>query len=283
MNIKTLRLAAAFWIVTIFTVQAGPTLTSNLGIRLWSNEPPHVSESDDSGNRRCGFIIESEAFGGFSPTRPAPAPHSYWRADKLTDDFVRALHNSHELIVAIKSGVWYQSPLISTDLAFTVLNRCGDVIMVNSHRVPMLPPQAVLAPQPAITEVPLLRNHYGTFTLLATLNGTTTLPFTLDTGASRVTLPRGVALELMRNGSLTVSDYVGHAVSTLADGSRRRDMLYRLRSITIGGLRVPDVECSIGDERSSLLLGQSFLSKFRSWSIDNSRGVLVLTAVQTPR
>jgi clan AA aspartic protease (TIGR02281 family) len=283
MNIKTLGLAAVFWIVTIFTVQAGPTLIGDLGTRLWPNEPPRVWELDDSSNRRCSFVIDSEAAGGFFQTRPVGAPHSYWRADKPTNDSVRALHNGHKLIVATESGEWHRFPLTRIDVAFSILIRCGNAIMVNSHRVPMLSTRAAPAPQPSITEVPLLRNHYGTFTLLATLNGTTTLPFTLDTGASRVTLPRSVALELMRNGSLTASDYVGHAVSTLADGSRRGDILYRLRSVTIGGLKVPDVECSIGDERSSLLLGQSFLSKFRSWSIDNSRSVLVLTAAQAPR
>ena len=133
-----------------------------------------------------------------------------------------------------------------------------------------------LAAQASIHEVPLVRDRHGTFTLLATLNGTTTLAFTLDTGATNVTIPQSIAQELMRDGSLTVADYVGNAVSILADGTKRHDTLYRLRSVTIGGLTVTDVECSVGDEGSALLLGQSFLSKFGSWSVDNGRGVLVL-------
>ena len=133
-----------------------------------------------------------------------------------------------------------------------------------------------LAAQASIHEVPLVRDRHGTFTLLATLNGTTTLAFTLDTGATNVTIPQSIAQELMRDGSLTVADYVGNAVSILADGTKRHDTLYRLRSVTIGGLTVTDVECSVGDNGSALLLGQSFLSKFGSWSVDNGRAVLVL-------
>jgi hypothetical protein len=41
-------------------------------------------------------------------------------------------------------------------------------------------------------------------------------------------------------------------------------------------LTVTDVQCKVGEAGSSLLLGHSFLQKFRFDSIDNNRGVLVL-------
>lgn len=78
-----------------------------------------------------------------------------------------------------------------------------------------------MGPQP-VTEVPLGRSH-GTFTLKATVNGMTTLPFTLDSGASAVVIPRSVAEELIQNGTLTEDDYVGPVVSSLADGSLHRN------------------------------------------------------------
>jgi hypothetical protein len=143
---------------------------------------------------------------------------------------------------------------------------------------PVLPgyPAQPSHPQPTMTEVPLLRGRYGTLILLATLNGTTTHAFTLDTGASKVTIPRDIAMELIRKGSLTSADYRSDAIGVLADGSKRRGSLYTLRSITVGGRTVTNVECLVGDDGGSLLLGQSFLQKFGSWSIDNVRGVLHL-------
>ena len=39
---------------------------------------------------------------------------------------------------------------------------------------------------------------------------------------------------------------------------------------------VENVRASIGDVKGSLLLGQSFLEKFKSWSMDNTNHELVL-------
>jgi clan AA aspartic protease (TIGR02281 family) len=141
--------------------------------------------------------------------------------------------------------------------------------------LPMNPQPAQPAGPQAVTEVPLGRSH-GTFTLRATVNGMTTLPFTLDSGASAVVIPRSVAEELIQNGTLTDDDYVGPTVSSLADGSLHRNDVITLHSITVGGQTVNNVKCVVGDEGSSLLLGETFLHKFKSWKIDNSRGVLTL-------
>ena len=123
-----------------------------------------------------------------------------------------------------------------------------------------------------VTEVPLGQNH-GTFTLRATVNGKTTLPFTLDSGASAVVIP---AEELIRNGTPTQDDYVGPGVSSLADGNVHRNDVIILHFITVDGQTINDVKCMVGDEGSSLLLGETFLNKFRFWKIDNARSVLTL-------
>ena len=129
--------------------------------------------------------------------------------------------------------------------------------------------------QPAIIEVPFERDAADTLSIQATLNGTTPLTFLLDTGASNVVIPKGVAARLMREGTLTPADYIGDSTYIMG-GHRRHSAKYRLKSVTVGRLTVTDVKCTISEAGSSLLLGQSFLQKFRSYSIDNSRGVLVL-------
>jgi hypothetical protein len=39
---------------------------------------------------------------------------------------------------------------------------------------------------------------------------------------------------------------------------------------------VYDVPCVVGDDNTSMLLGQSVLQKFRSWSVDNKNGRFVV-------
>jgi predicted aspartyl protease len=73
--------------------------------------------------------------------------------------------------------------------------------------------------------------------------------------------------------------YIGQGSYTTADGSEHETSLYRLDSLTVGGLTVTNVECLISSGEAgqqASLLGLSFLRKFRSWSINNARNVLVL-------
>jgi predicted aspartyl protease len=62
----------------------------------------------------------------------------------------------------------------------------------------------------------------------------------------------------------------------LADGSKLPSLTFRMRSLKVGDKVVENVIGSVAPAAGQLLLGQSFLSRFRSWSVDNERGLLVL-------
>jgi predicted aspartyl protease len=116
----------------------------------------------------------------------------------------------------------------------------------------------------------------GTYAMPALINDTITLNFTVDSGAADVIIPADVVLTLIRAGTLDNSDFIGSADYVLADGSIMPSKKFRIRSLKVGDLTVENVSGSIAPARGSLLLGQSFLSRFKSWSIDNVRQVLVL-------
>ena len=80
----------------------------------------------------------------------------------------------------------------------------------------------------------------------------------------------------MRADTIDESDFLGTKAYQLADGSTVPSQTFRIRVLNVGGLEIDNVTASIGDVKGTLLLGQSFLSRFRSWSIDNQRQVLVL-------
>ena len=61
----------------------------------------------------------------------------------------------------------------------------------------------------------------------------------------------------------------------MADGSKVPSDIYRIASLTIDGMVMQNVTVRIAAERSELLLGQSFLSRLKSWSVDNTRLVMM--------
>jgi len=121
-----------------------------------------------------------------------------------------------------------------------------------------------------------LSGNGGTFTALILVNERLPLNFTIDSGASDVSIPADVLLTLRRIGTIQDDDFRGFETYSLADGSTVKHPTFILRSLTIGGVTVRNVLASITDVKGSPLLGQSFLKRLRSWSIDNTTNELVL-------
>ena len=128
--------------------------------------------------------------------------------------------------------------------------------------------------------IPLIRSR-GTLQVPAVINNEITLNFTIDSGATDVSIPASVFATLTRNGAVSPQDLLDKRVYKLADGSGELSQRFRIRSLRVGGLEVRDVIASVGDSGGLLLLGQSFLSRLKSWSIDNERQTLLITGSAT--
>jgi predicted aspartyl protease len=133
------------------------------------------------------------------------------------------------------------------------------------------------APGPAAgtVEVALEASH-GTLYVPVRVNDAIDLKFVVDSGASDVSIPDDVFRTLVRQGSIRRSDYLGARIFVLADGAHVPSQTFVLRSLKVGGREIRDVTASVSNAHGTLLLGQSFLRRFKSWSIDNRRKVLVL-------
>jgi clan AA aspartic protease (TIGR02281 family) len=121
-----------------------------------------------------------------------------------------------------------------------------------------------------------LRQDGGTFLVPVKINGKLSIDFLLDTGASDVQIPADVLMTLYRTGTVSDTDFLGTQTYTLADGSTVPSPRFKLQTLEVGGRAVHDVVASVGSVKSTPLLGQSFLSKLGSWTLDNERHVLVL-------
>lgn len=102
------------------------------------------------------------------------------------------------------------------------------------------------------------------------INGSTVVPFIIDTGASDVAIPRkyveraGIDLAGARTG-----------VYSTANGSIEVPLVM-LDSVELGGARAEQVPAAVSDSMDVGLLGLSFFNRFQ-YSIDPANGIVTLT------
>jgi clan AA aspartic protease (TIGR02281 family) len=122
-----------------------------------------------------------------------------------------------------------------------------------------------------------MKKNGGTFEIPVRINNAVSTDFTVDSGASDVMIPADVVAALIKSGALKQEDYIGGQTFTLADGSKLPSVRFKLASLQVGDQTLTDVVASVAPSAGSALLGQSFLSRFRSWTLDNTAGTLTLT------
>jgi len=124
-------------------------------------------------------------------------------------------------------------------------------------------------------EIPIV-SRGGVFEIPVDINGAITLNFIIDSGSADVSIPVDVVLVMLRTGTLTSNDFLGTANYTLADGSTVPSQEFRIRSLKVGDRVFDNIVGSVENVNAPLLLGQSFLSRLKSWSIDNNKHALEL-------
>lgn len=124
-------------------------------------------------------------------------------------------------------------------------------------------------------EIPLVSEN-GVLKIPVNINGAITLNFIIDSGSADVSIPADVVLVLLRTGTLNSGDFLGTANYILADGSTVPSQEFHIRSLKVGDRVFDNIVGSVENANAPLLLGQSFLSRFKSWSINNSKHTLEL-------
>jgi clan AA aspartic protease (TIGR02281 family) len=128
---------------------------------------------------------------------------------------------------------------------------------------------------PATSVTMMKKSEAGTYVVPVVINNAITLDFVVDSGASDVSIPADVVTTLMRTGTLKQSDFLDQKTYRLADGSTVPSQTFRIRSLKVGNKVIENVNANVASVKGTLLLGQSFLSRFKSWSIDNNKHALV--------
>ena len=121
-----------------------------------------------------------------------------------------------------------------------------------------------------------LKKVSGVYKVPVQLNEAVVASLIIDSGAADMMLSPQVARILLRSGTLTEDDFLPGQVYRLADGSKKKHMRARLRSVTLGNRTFNDVTFSIsGSDNAPMLLGQSLLERLGKYTIDYHNGVLL--------
>lgn len=128
---------------------------------------------------------------------------------------------------------------------------------------------------PLETRIPLVKMSGGLIAPVV-INNTLKLNFIVDSGASDVSIPADVFASLVRANTVTQADITGNRNYKNADGQVFQSKTFVIRSLKIGNIEAPRVQAKVSPSNAPPLLGQSFLKRFKSWSIDNSTQELIL-------
>jgi clan AA aspartic protease (TIGR02281 family) len=129
---------------------------------------------------------------------------------------------------------------------------------------------------PAFSEDVQLVQTGGVYMVPVHINDAVTIPFVLDSGAGDVSVPEDVFKTLIRSGTVTESDFREPGVYVTADGSEHSKRRFILHELRVGDHVVKDVIASVAPDKADPLLGQGFLNKLPTWTLDNTRHTLVL-------
>jgi len=116
----------------------------------------------------------------------------------------------------------------------------------------------------------------GVYHIPITLNGSVRLEFVVDTGAAELFLPSDVFITLLRTRTISKSDILGIAQNVTATGEVIETLRFNIRQLQIGDQIIHNIEATVGDENSMLLLGQSALKKLEPWSINTQQKILTI-------
>jgi predicted aspartyl protease len=102
------------------------------------------------------------------------------------------------------------------------------------------------------------------------------VPFLLDTGAEGLQIPFDVYLVLMRKGGVSPGDERGFVMVGTADGSLHKQPRFLIHELRVDDRIITGVLATVSATGTEPLLGQSFLARLGSYTIDNQRHVLTL-------
>lgn len=158
------------------------------------------------------------------------------------------------------------------------VNRCGEIIIGAGAPAGMLAsaqPNGVRVSRDGKEIIPL-ESINGVYVVPAVINGVMNAKFLVDTGAAVVIVPAALVKSLVDTGFIAQSDFLGERTFRVANGATVQAQALRLRSLQVGSVVVENIEAGVFPDDAPLLLGQTFLRRLKSWSMDSTAHTLTI-------
>lgn len=207
-------------------------------------------------------------------------------SDRLSLGILKFLINSHEYLEYDKCKVWIDFQALDNKIykikdlrssAMTLLAKSIDKFKSQcSNEALVIIKTKRYFPDEKNSNRFKLKYESGIYKINLKINNSVDLDFVLDSGASVVLIPEDVFGVLVRNGTISKNDIIGYKTFKIADGTSSKKPIFKIKSLSIGKITVYNIEATIGELNSDLLLGQSFIQKFKSIKIENSSNELII-------
>ena len=154
-------------------------------------------------------------------------------------------------------------------------NNCGGRFALGvknppAHSVTVAPtPNGIIAINAGPVVVQLV-DQGNVYVAPVLINNAITLDFLVDSGASDISIPYDVVSTLIRAGTISDADVIGEADYKIANGATMHSAKFQIHALKVGNTTVENLVGNVAPSETGLLLGQSFLRRFKTWSIDNN-------------
>jgi predicted aspartyl protease len=260
------RLAAAY--------ASGTLVQKNLTQAYFWNLLARVSEW----SRKSDVDYNSERGISYSAGDAKPCGH----ADHFSADVLEIKIKTHKLLpptlmqAAEDAATNWKKATVENSLPAPAINTAASEAGLPKAATEAPPLSPVENQKSSSVVIARLKEDSGIFVVPVEINGAITLDFAVDSGAATVTIPADVYYTLVRTGTIKDSDVIDQRTVVLADGSQTKLPSFTIRSLRVGGKIIENVTATVLPLEGQLLLGQSFFARFKSWSLDNTKHVLVL-------
>ncbi len=107
--------------------------------------------------------------------------------------------------------------------------------------------------------IPMNQKRLATYYIQASMLGSGSVEFMVDTGAGYTTINEHTLQQLLLADNAV---YVGELTGVMADGSQHRLPVYRIKRLVLGaGCVLENIEAAVFPEKTRMLLGLSALKK----------------------
>lgn len=118
-------------------------------------------------------------------------------------------------------------------------------------------------------KIKMTKTESGIYEIPISINGTVTMNFIMDTGASEMFITYDILSTLIKNKTIDDSDILEGKSYMVATGEINRNVRFNIKEIKLGSTVIKNIECAVAENlEAPILLGSNVLSRLGKVMLD---------------